>query len=386
MDQSEIEQLAMANQQQQQQMQQMAANQQQQQQQMQQMAANQQDLREDLDRLTNSQKEILSTLKKLIPQEGQGSSSGQGLSGTVGAQNPAIYPQITPSDVTMQTVQTSSVPNMHSGRQSFSPKVYHGEKGESFMEWLDILFACARANRWDIATTHDAAQIHSRGSKRESMMEVKLDSVTSLEDLKEKYKGSVMGVQGKISPFENCFGINVYRKQGETLNQFKTRLHEAWKLACGQYIDHVMIHKMMVKAFIIGLNDKNLREKILDQPEVDFETTVKFAKEKLMERADQKLENSGRVLRPDDVIPGSVDKLGKDDDEDDINKIAKRGKKPVCFECQKPGHLAKDCFRRKNKDEKQSKKQNKKKPIFKRKKIQELESDDQEQDDQKDFR
>ena len=379
MDPSEIEQLAMANQQQ---MQQLAANHQQQQQQMQQMATSHQDLREDMDRLTNSQKEILSTLKKLVSREdGQGSSSG-----TAGAQNPAIYPQITPSDVTMQTVQTSNVPNMYSGRQSFSPKVYTGEKGESFMEWLDILFACARANKWDIATTHDAAQIHSRGSKRERMMEVKLNTVTSLEDLKDKYKGSVVGVQGKISPYENCFGINVYRKQGETLNHFKTRLNEAWKLLCGQHFDHVMIQKMMVKAFIIGLNDKNLREKILDQPEADFETTVKFAQEKLMERADQKLETSGQVLRPDDVIPGSVNKLGKNDDEDDVNKIAKGGKKPVCFECQKPGHLAKDCFRRKNKEKKQPKKQGKKKPVFKRKKIQELDDSDDQEDDQKDFR
>ena len=377
MDPSDIEQL-----------QQMAANQQQQQQQMQQMAASHQGLREDLDKLTNSQKEILSTLKKLIPQEG-GTSSGQGPSGTAGAQIPAIYPQVPPSDVTMHTVQTSNVPNIYSGsgRQSFSPKVYSGEKGESFMEWLDILFACARANKWDIATTHDAAQIHSRGSKRESMMEVKLDSVTSLEDLKEKYKGSVMGVQGKISPFENCFGMNLYRKQGETLNQFKTRLHEAWKLACGQYIDHVMIHKMMVKAFIMGLNDKNLREKILDQPEADFETTVKFAKEKLMERADQKLETSGQAIRPNDVIPGSVNKLGREEDEEALKKISKREKKPVCFECQKPGHFAKDCYRKKNKPKKQSKKQEKKRPSFKQKKIQEVDdSDDQEQDDQKDFR
>ena len=143
----------------------------------------------------------------------------------------------------------------------------------------------------------------------------------------------------------------------------------------------------MAKAFIIGLNDRNLREKILDQPEANFEATVKFAEEKLMERTEQKLESSGQVLRPNDAIPKSVDKLEKDE-EDQINKIGNRGKKPVCFECQKPGHFAKDCYRKTNKEkQQQSKKPEKKKSTFKkRRNVQELESDDQDQEDQKDFR
>ena len=358
----------------------LAANQQQ----MQQMSNDHRTLREDLDRLTNSQKEILSAIKKMIPQGEQGSSSGgQGTSSSGTAGDPAIYPQLPPSDVTMQTVQSSHVQNVT--RQTFSPKVYHGEKGESFIEWLDILFACARANRWDIVTTHDAAQIHSRGSKREKMMEVKIENISSLTDLKEQYKASVMGVLGKISPFESCIGISVYRKQGENIRQFKTRLSEAWKLASGEHFNHVIVQKFMVKAFIIGLNDRNLREKILDQPDADFEATVKFAEMKLMERTEQKLENSGQALRPNDEIPGSVDKLQKDDD-DQVNKIGNRGKKPVCFECQKPGHFAKDCYKRRNKEKKQPKKQEKKSTFKKKKSVQELESDDQDQEDQKDFR
>ena len=240
-------------------------------------------------------------------------------------------------------------------RMEYTPRIYvekRGDDGAAFRKWLDNLFSCAELNGWTVQHTHNVAKLYIEGDAADQMAVVTPTELTTLTMLKEEYKKAVLGIKGAIKPYAEAFGMGLYRRKSESLIRFATRLKEAWTVIFPDWSTHPSGKVMVTKAFIEGINDNYLREKILDKAEMPFEKTVEFARTKLAERAERA--NTATINGPRGDDPAPYD--------DDINKVdrSRSGKGPItCYECNKKGHMAKECWSKNGKPGSRGKSQGK---------------------------
>ena len=348
-----------------------------------------------LDKISVNQNGLVKTMKGLCGENVQGdqgsSSNVQGTGVPMNALGASV-PIRPSSDVTMATVTSGrSGSSISSMKTVFQPRMYKDDKEETFQQWMEAFFTCALVNGWNVEQTHAAGRIYVMGPKQEKINRININSLATLDQLKQAYKNAIVGEISRIASFESGSGIKMYRKQDESIISYSQRILDYGKAIYPNVFHHADIQSCLVDTFTAGINDERIREKILDQPPMSFDNTVSFAEKKLAERANRvKLADVIQDYIKQEKFHQGVNNVDEPDEDKKVERIRTKNSKNVCYECQKPGHFARDCFKRKSKNKKNQQnkvKSNNKQKKYKprRSKVQELDQDAQEDDNQQDF-